>query len=684
MRALINPGLATAIAVYALLRALLLYTAFDETVMPQYELYPMGTIPKILSGAGHIPIQFHYDNAAGQLFTGVVAWPIYALIGESYLALKLVPALLGVVGLIFLHLFLRENFSARAANIGALFFALGPVPTMMKYSVFAGGNHFEHIPFAIFTLWCFYRLHREHEGSDRRWLFFTGIAMGFQLFILLGALIPILLLCFVHLGLRGVRGSMKDLTALAPGALIGASPLLVINLATSGRSGDFVGAAISKEGPSFLDRALEFAVQRIDNAATFDDFLGMPASVASTLFVAVTAVVWFACVPGALRGVRGLFAGIFNGGGGATDFAGARLVALTLYLPGIVVVYALTNFKLYDLEPPMQAEGYRYYLPHFLFVLLLFAVLTDRWLAAGGGKRVAAQALLCGGFFAASFNLTYIDFGFTHTGAGAHYAGYNYVQTARALFKPMNIPVIGKYPGRWSEWEPDREEIVSVIETFESPWREQLYIGAGWCEAQKQYMGNAAETAKGAPFLDTREFLSAYPEDVRGLVARGAGLTVRIFWRENSQRWTLAEWITLQTPRADPAIAEVIAGANIPHEFPHAQSEFGPLFQRALSTLVELDPPRAEQFARGLGHLSGVVLERGIPSEVAELEERFRSVRMEHRNALLRGVGEHLAIASEAPHIPDAARRLEAPEGAHVLEESFERNVRRVWGEEAE
>jgi hypothetical protein len=212
MRALINPGLATAIAVYALLRALLLYTAFDETVMPQYELYPMGTIPKILSGAGHIPIQFHYDNAAGQLFTGVVAWPIYALIGESYLALKLVPALLGVVGLIFLHLFLRENFSARAANIGALFFALGPVPTMMKYSVFAGGNHFEHIPFAIFTLWCFYRLHREHEGSDRRWLFFTGIAMGFQLFILLGALIPILLLCFVHLGLRGVRGSMKSTT----------------------------------------------------------------------------------------------------------------------------------------------------------------------------------------------------------------------------------------------------------------------------------------------------------------------------------------------------------------------------------------------------------------------------------------------------------------------------------------
>jgi hypothetical protein len=677
-----SPGLTLSLVAYVLLRALLLHTAFDETVMPQYELYPMGTIPKFLFGAGELPLHFHYDNAAGQLFTGVVAAPLYALFGESYLALKLVPFLLGVGGLFFLHLFLRENFSERAATIGSLFFALGPVPTMMKYSVFAGGNHFEHIPFAIFTLWCFYRLHREHGGGDRRWLFITGFAMGFQLFILLGALIPILLLCFVHLGLRGARSAVKDLMALAPGALLGAAPLFVINLATRGRSGDFVGATMSKDGPSFLDRALEFAVQRIDNAATFDDFLGMSAGVASTLFVAVTAVVWFACFPGALRGLQKLCSGIFQGGSGAAGLEGVRLVPLSFYLPGIVVVYALTNFKLYDLEPPMQAEGYRYYLPHFLFVLLLFAILTDRWISSGGAKRVAGRALLCGGFFAASFNLTYIDLGFTHTGAGAHYAGYNYVQTARALFKPTNIPVIGKYPGKWSEWEPDREEIISIIETFESPWREQLYIGAGWCEAQKQYMANAGEAAKGAPFLDTREFLPAYPDDVRGFVARGAGLTVRVFWREN-QGWSLAEWVTLQTPRPDPGIAEVIAGANIPHEFPHAQREFESLFDAALKTLAELDPQRAEQFARGLGHLAGVVLERGIPGEIAALERRFKSVRMEHRNALLRGVGEQLAIASEAPSIPEAARRLEAPEGALVLDESFERVVRRVRGEEA-
>ena len=678
MRRILSPGLTLSLALFVALRVLLLHTAFDETVMPQYELYPMGTIPGLLFGAGEIPLHYHYDNAAGQLFTGFAAAPLYLLFGESYLALKLVPFLLGVGGLIFLHLFLRENFSERAATIGSLFFALGPVPTMMKYSVFAGGNHFEHIPFAIFTLWCFYRLHREHGGEDRRWLFLTGFAMGFQLFILLGALIPILLLCFVHLGMRGLRASLKDLTSLAPGFLLGAAPLIAINIGTSGRSGSFVGATVPKDGPRFVDRALEFAVQRIDRAATFDDFLGMPAALAAGIFVVITAVVWFCSLPGASRGLLQLLKGTLAGRAGEGEFEGARLVPLTFYLPGIVIVFALTNFKLYDLGPPMQAEGYRYYLPHFLFILLLYAILCDRWLSAEGVKRLAARALLSGGFFAASFNFTYLDLSFSRTGAGAHYSGYNYIQTARALFKPANVPVIGKYPGTWDEWEPDRAEIVSIIETFDSPWREQLYIGAGWCEAQKQYMASAAEIRRGEPFLDTREFLSAYPLRARGFVARGAGLTARIFWREHKGRWTLAEWITVQTPRPDPGVAEVIAGTNIPYEFPHAEREFRRLFELSLSALSELDPQRSEQFARGLGHLAGVVLDRGVPGEVKELEELYRAVPLEHRNALLRGVGEQLAIGNVEPRIPPAAFRLEPPEGATVLQEGFERTLARI------
>lgn len=679
MRRILSPGLFAALAVYILLRALLLHTAFDETALVHYELYPMGTIPMLLSGAGEIPLHFHYDNAAGQLFTGVVAWPLYAVFGDSYLVLKLVPVLLGVMGLVFLHLFLRENFSERAATIGSLLFALGPVPTMMKYSMLAAGNHFEHIPFAILTLWCFYRLHREHGGSDRKWLFITGAAMGFQLFILLGAAIPILLLCCVHLGLRGVRDALKDLGALIPGALLGMLPLLAVNWASRGRGGGFLGAKFEESGAGFLGRAWEFAVERMGRAATFDDSFGVPAGVAAAIFIGASAVAWFAAAAASSGGLRALIGGIFSGAEGPDAFSRARLVPLVLYLPAIVVVYGMSNFELRDLDPPLQAEGYRYYLPHFLFITVLIAIIADRWMGAEGLRRIAGRVLLGASFCAASLNLSYIDWSFEGAGKGTRYAGYNYVQTARTLFTPLNGLVTGEWPGKW---DPDREKIVAVIEGFDAPWRHQLYIGAGFCEGLLQHKRNSGESARGVAFLDTRVFLPAYPAAARSFVARGAGVAVR--WTQVRSGKTLAAWITQQTPRADPLIADVIAGSAIGQDFPHVASEFGVIFGQGRQAVEDLDPQRAAQLARGLGQLAGVVLARGIPSEVAALEAHYHQVRAEHRNALLRGVGEQLAIAGVAPTIPLTARRLQAPEGESALKLSFERSVQKVWGDEAE
>ena len=67
--------------------------------------------------------------------------------------------------------------------------------------------------------------------------------------------------------------------------------------------------------------------------------------------------------------------------------------------------------------------------------------------------------------------------------------------------------------------------------------------------------------------------------------------------------------------------------------------------------------------------------------EVKELEELYRAVPLEHRNALLRGVGEQLAIGNVEPRIPPAAFRLEPPEGATALQEGFERTLARISDE---
>jgi len=125
-------GLAFAAAVYVALRALVLYTAFDQVAMTQYEMFPMGTIPRIACVEGGLPVAKVYDNAAGQLLTGVLAIPSYALVGPSFLALKLVPFALGLGALAVVWALLREHFDARAASFGALLFAVGLYMSLAK------------------------------------------------------------------------------------------------------------------------------------------------------------------------------------------------------------------------------------------------------------------------------------------------------------------------------------------------------------------------------------------------------------------------------------------------------------------------------------------------------------------------------------------------------------------------
>ncbi|MGH7897978.1 MAG: hypothetical protein ACREQQ_08495 [Candidatus Binatia bacterium] len=70
-------GLILSAAIYVCLRGLVLYSAFDETTLPMYELYPMGTMAKLVGEGVPPPLPLYYDNAGGQIFTGLVAAGAY-------------------------------------------------------------------------------------------------------------------------------------------------------------------------------------------------------------------------------------------------------------------------------------------------------------------------------------------------------------------------------------------------------------------------------------------------------------------------------------------------------------------------------------------------------------------------------------------------------------------------------
>ena len=216
--------LVLAILVYAGSRLLVLHTAFDQTAMPMFELFPMGTLAELGRQGVDLPPEYIYDNAGGQLLIGYLTRPFFAVFGSSYFALKLVPFTLGLGVLVLLWAFLRANFSARAATIGAFLFALAPT-TLFKYSLMNSGNHFENLFFVMLAAVCSYRFLR---AGGRGWLAASGFTSGLALFVFLGALIPVGLFAGLHAGVRGLRQSLRDLVTWAVGFAVGLSPLVVL------------------------------------------------------------------------------------------------------------------------------------------------------------------------------------------------------------------------------------------------------------------------------------------------------------------------------------------------------------------------------------------------------------------------------------------------------------------------
>ena len=82
-----------------LLRALVLAGGFDSTCQPVFELTLSGDwahlwLAALARGEGGPPAWLAYDNSGGQVFNGLCALPLFALLGESYLALNFLDATL--------------------------------------------------------------------------------------------------------------------------------------------------------------------------------------------------------------------------------------------------------------------------------------------------------------------------------------------------------------------------------------------------------------------------------------------------------------------------------------------------------------------------------------------------------------------------------------------------------------
>lgn len=646
--------LLAAAAIYLLVRGLILHTAFDSTALPMYELFPMGTMAELAREGVELPLAYYYDNAAGQILFGLITRPFFALFGPSYLTLKCVTFALGLGVLVLVWSFVRANFGRRAAAIAAFLYALGPT-TLVKYSLIHSGNHFENLFFSMAFLCAFYRFHRSENRL--RWLFASGACAGFALFVFLGALIPIGLCAGVHLGVRGWKRSLRDAPVALGGFALGILPLVLVNVATHARGLGFLEAKFAEDVSSgssgVLARACEFIANtfsrvgefltvHLNDSTVYERFAGVDPRVFGALFLLAFVVAYVASAPEALRGLATLARGLFGNGNDARErFERARLVPLVLYLPFTALAYGVSNFRIGGHGPPVVVAGYRYFLPHLLFALILIAIVAARGWERGGARRVFGASLAALPLISGLSNLAIIDWSFSHAGLGSRYAGYNLAQVGRALIAGRNALT--------------QEQIVAHLESFPPLLRHRVATSIGFnrgvLQIEEQRDRAAQPGADPNWRVDLPNLVREFPAELRIDLARGLGVAVRFSCAGPAGRAELARVVGSAVDEDAVLGACVAEGACLPPGTEPLESKSAAILGTNAALRDVIGEHARAALLRGAGLFAGRLWVRGIESERPLLDDWINAERDDADFWI--GFGQGLADGGAQPCSPE-------------------------------
>jgi len=589
-----------AAALYVLFRAWVLTTSFDAVAIPVYEVPNMGNQAWLLQdGFRGVPWSYYYDNAGGQLLTALLAAPLYALFGASYLSLKLVPLLMGLAIMGLIWRFLGTNVNRTAAVIGVLLFALAP-PTLTKYSLLAKGNHFEGLLFLFLPVVLTFEASRRERRAP--WLLAAGASAGFAVVVYYGSLLALSLLAPVQLRLRGVRGALADLRWILPAAAVGISPLLALQAMTDGRAGFFADKFTSVDprldAGGLWAETRSLLLDTLPGGACYEALGPIPAILGEGLLLLALGVAWLGLLVQA--------AGTADAGDSEDRARRGAALLIAAYLPLVLGVIAIGVLKIRSMPPPVEIGGVRYLVSFYFFGVLGIAATAGRLLecARPGRRRVGLALATC----AASTTLFVLPIGSSHFERAAD--GIRYPGT---FFRNY-----GSLIQRGAVRDPDTgklsllpEEVLGVADSFEGERREDVLLSTGNSLAY----GTLAQEGR----LDLDRLVAGYPDEAAAHLLRGVGS----FLRSSLPR------LGGTPPRLQAVMAEVLD-----------------------------HPDHRERVAEGMGMSLTYPLRRTLPDQLLRTERSLKTVPADLRLAVRRGQGIDLGVRARLD-LDGTHRRLE-------------------------
>lgn len=672
--------LLAACALYLVLRAIVIAFDFDAVAMPIYELSLEGNLAKLKSaGWGGVPLLRYYDDCGGQIVVGLLATPFYALFGDSFLVLKLVPLLMGLAALILIWRILDAHFDRRAAILAVFLFALVP-PTLFKLSMLALGNHYEGLLLQLAVLACFFEAQR--RAGNGWWQFGWAFVAGFALFFTLDAVLLVAILGCMQLLIRGPRQMLRDLPRLAAGLLLGLAPLFWVNIATGGR---VIGFLFSKTGAdlpfSFAlvrERFFHLLFEQLPRAGVFEDLGPLPGRVADLLYLAVFLCAWAWLSLRLARGAARVFAGMRRGAPAQSEAERAKLLALAplvLYFPLLVFTYAFSRLHLDEFAPPLVVLQFRYLLPHFLFATLVIAVAAGELLRGSRAQRAAGLSMSCAALATSLWMVPLVVPDAPQFGAGLRYGGFGLDYYSQLALREALLPVSAD--GR----RVDREKIARELSDLPKGYVNEAWFGIGHRLGSLEVWPPAAGQDPQGFERGLGRLFDDLPEGHAIDVARGAGSWLRRRASQHAQSGdTLARLLGTRLGGQSPVVVDyLIEGCCL--DFGQQLSS-GTRRAMDLSQSLESLVPAQWRWAlvRGRGVAAGRLLHRGIESDRIAALDWLSSLAEEQRADAWFGVGFGL-VDGGADFLLDPLAVSLAPEPMQpFLALGAGAALRHVWG----
>jgi hypothetical protein len=590
--------LVVAILAYVGLRLAVLQTNFDAVAMPSFELGTIGNLAMVVSEEhGGAPIADHFDNVGGHLVVGLLAAPLYALLGPQYSTLKLVPLALGIGTLILVWRLLSRHFDRRAAILAAFLFAFAP-PVLFKYSVIAKGNHFENLVFQLWFLNAFFDMHA--RGVTRRGLIWTGLSAGCAVFVYTGALLTVASALALHVWVRGARKCLSDAAWAGLTFALGVFPLLWLDVASGGRERQFLRTRfIDNHVPdvgNFASRWRGFWTEILPQSAGFEDAAGIPGKWASVFFVLCFAAAWCVAALAVWRAVRSTPARRTHESERAR-FEGSKTTIWLLHLPAISLLAAAFDFQFTGYNAPVAIGNYRYLVPHVAWAIVLIAIACSRLRESPnvGWKRFGG-VLATGSLATGLFTLPLVHTDGSTTNLGSRYEGFWFESYPNVMFR-------------------DREWVVGDMEadvaSFDARDAHRVYQGLGFSLAWLVELRGASANGSGEERM--HDIVGKFAPDHAIDVARGIGAHLQRGPDSGAQGTERLRAVLVSLDQSsDPFAPYVIEGLALDQKYPLVVSARS-FLERGL-VLAPLVPERlVGRFFRGLGIACGRELPRDLP-----------------------------------------------------------------------